>query len=488
MMISPRKMGFPIFYLIFCFFFPSLTFAQQPNFVIIIGDDISWNDYGCYGNTAIRTPEVDQLASGGIAFTNTFLTASSCSPSRCSIMSGRYPHNTGAAELHTPLPEGMPTIAGELKKGGYYTAAAGKWHMGENIKPDFDRIEGPGNSGGEGTWLPVLQERPKDKPFFMWLASLDAHRIWHADDWGEPHKPENVIVPGYLADTPETRQDLASYYNEVSRMDFYVGEVKKELEKQGVLDNTIIIVMADNGMPFPRSKTRVYDSGMKTPFVVFWPKGISPKGVKSNSLISVIDIAPTFVELAGLKSPDSFQGKSFAEVLKKPDKEFRRFVFSEHNWHDYESHERMVRSKDFLYVLNSRPQFPNGGPADSKSSPAQHALNDLRDKGLLSPAQADVFITPRPFEELFDVNRDPNQFNNIASLEEYQEVLKDYRFILNEWRVLTKDNTPGELTKDGFDRETGRLLENVPKFNEVPRGEMPGVKSGGLESNAKPGF
>ena len=187
--------------------------SNRPNFIIIIGDDIGWNDLGCYGNPTVKSPNIDQLAKEGIKFTNVFLTASSCSPSRCSIIAGRYPHNTGAAELHTPLPAGMTTLPGELKKGGYYTASAGKWHMGPNAKVDFDLVVEQGNGdGGEDQWLRVLKERPKDRPFFMWFASFDAHRDWQPDSLAEPHKAEKSIVPPYLVDAPGTRQDLAYYY------------------------------------------------------------------------------------------------------------------------------------------------------------------------------------------------------------------------------------------------------------------------------------
>jgi N-sulfoglucosamine sulfohydrolase len=156
-------------------FIPFLLFSQdeKPNFIIIIGDDISWNDLGCYGHPIVKTPHIDQLAGEGIRFTNTYLTASSCSPSRCSIMAGRYPHNTGAAELHTPLPEGMPTMAGQLKKAGYYTVSSGKWHMGPNARVDFDLVDDQNTgNGGHKNWVKILKDRPKDKPFFMWFASL----------------------------------------------------------------------------------------------------------------------------------------------------------------------------------------------------------------------------------------------------------------------------------------------------------------------------
>lgn len=459
----------------------SQTNSDRPNFIIIIGDDISWNDLGCYGNPTVKSPNIDLLASEGIKFTNAFLTASSCSPSRCSIIAGRYPHNTGAAELHTPLPAGMPTLPGELKKSGYYAAAAGKWHLGPNIKSDFDLVvEKDNGTGGEEQWLRVLKERPKDKPFFLWFASYDAHRNWQADDFGTPHDPAKSVIPPYLVDAERTRQDLASYYNEIQRLDFYVGEVKKELLNQAVLDNTLIIVMADNGQPFPRSKTRVYDSGMKTPFVISWSDGQKDRGIQSNSLISVIDIAPTFLELAGVDIGKTFQGISFAKSIENPWKEHRNYVFAEHNWHDYEAHERMVRTKHFMYVVNNRPQFSNQGPADSNASPSYSDLKEVRDEGKLNAAQADVFATPRAHEELFDCLQDPDQLSNVASNEKYEDVLIDLRFIMNQWIFETGDDVPENLTPAWYDSETGKDLGN-----EHVRGEMPGIKTNAVENNNK---
>jgi N-sulfoglucosamine sulfohydrolase len=455
-------------------FSPMLLQAKEKtNFVVIIADDVSWNDFGCYGNDVVKTPNIDQLAREGIRFTNAYLTASSSSPSRCSIISGRYPHSNGAAELHTPLPERMIPFPLLLKNSNYYTAHAGKWHFGPSVHRAFNRYtdeNGYDNgNGGEDNWVRFLRERPRDKPFFFWLASHDAHRPWGADTFKITHDPGLVNIPPYFADTPETRRDIASYYNEIARFDYHVGKVREELMRQGVLNNTVIIVMADNGRPFPRCKTRVYDSGMKTPFIVFWPDGIKSKGEISSSLVSSIDLAPTILELAGVSIPEEFQGVSFTEVLKNPSAEVRTAIFSEHNWHDYEAHERMIRTKEFLYVLNSRPWLTNCGPADSKGSPTQAALNNLRDEGKLTPAQADVFIVPRPAEELYDVKNDPEQLLNLASMPEYQEQLNEMRRLLNNWQFNTGDTTPEDLTPDWYDRETGKALKI-----EQQRGTMPG--------------
>jgi len=450
--------------------------GEKPNFVFIIADDVGWNDVGCYGNSVVKTPNIDRLSREGVQFSNAFLTASSSSPSRCSIISGKYPHSNGAAELHSPLPLDEIPFPLILKENNYYTAHAGKWHMGKPATRAFDLYTDDNGykngNGGENNWVRFLKERPKDKPFFCWFASHDAHRPWGADTAETTHDPQAIKVPLFFADTPETRQDIASYYNEISRLDYFVGKVRQELEQQGVLDNTVIIFMSDNGSPFPRCKTRVYDSGMKTPLIVFWPRGLKGKGVKSESLISSIDIAPTILDLAGIDTPPGYQGKSFASVLENPSHEINKMVFSEHNWHDYEAHERMVRTKDFLYLLNSRPNLTNGGPADSKTSPTQHSLNLVRDEGKLTPAQADIFIAPRPSEELFDVRNDPNQLLNLATLPEYRKELKKMRRLLKSWRSRTGDTTPDNLTPDWYDRETGK-----PLGSEQIRRTMPGIRN-----------
>lgn len=460
---------------------------KQPlNVILIIGDDISWNDFGCYGHPTIRTPHVDKLAVEGIRFTNTFLTASSCSPSRCSLISGRYPHNTGAAELHTPLPADQLPFPLRLKENGYYCAQAGKWHMGPDAKRAFDEVRdqwGPDDPGAEGEWLPLLKERPQDQPFFMWFASIDAHRGWDDKIFLDRHAPEDAVVPDYLADAPPTRNDLARYYDEISRLDYFVGEIENELEQQGVADNTMIIFMADNGRPFPRCKTRVYDSGMKTPFVIKWPQGIKRPGQVCESLISTIDIAPTILDVCGIPVDESFQGKSFAPLFTSPEKPFRNVVFSEHNWHDFEALERMARTDNYLYVLNERPQFPNCGPADSNRSASQEDLDSLYAANALSPEQRDIFIAPRPREELFDLQHDPEQFQNVAGDPKYADALTEMRALMTQWRRETADTTPEHLTPDWYVRFKGTPLDI-----ERQRGEMSGAAKQATQVHAKGPF
>ncbi|MBK1880479.1 sulfatase family protein [Pelagicoccus mobilis] len=455
---------------------------QKPNFIVFIADDVSWDDFACYGDPNAQTPEIDKLAESGITFTNTYLTASSCSPSRNSIMTGRYPHNTGAAELHTSPPEAMLSMAEVLKQNGYYCGHSGKFHMGDYAHRGFDVIytsrEDVGD-GGEKSWVQSLAERPMDKPFFMWFAAYDAHRAWGENEFSGTHNPDEIKVPYYYIDDAETRQDLAHYYDEIKRFDHYIGLCIQELEKQGQLENTFIIVMADNGRAFPAAKTRVNDRGMKTPFVVSWPQNIK-RASTCDSLVSVIDIAPTFFELAGAELPEQFQGRSFSALLKKPQQEFRNYVFSEHNWHDYEAHERMVRSKDLLYILNARPNKPQLGPTDSVGSPTHISLVKSQQAGTLTTAQADIFVTPRPREELYDCTSDTEQWLNIASLPDRQNDLAKMRAVLDEWREQTGDTTPATLTPDYYLPEPGYIKTE----QHGTRGENPGAARKATEINA----
>ncbi len=467
-------------------FFATTAKCEKPNIILFIADDVSWDDLGCYGNRDVKTPNIDQLASQGIRFDNFFLTASSCSPSRNSIITGRYPHNTGACELHTEPPPGMVSFPEILKQNGYYTGHSGKFHMGKYAMRGFD-ISTQGKEvgdGGEEKWLETLQNRPKGKPFFMWFAALDAHRNWGPNSFSGTHDSTKVSPPDYLVNGQKTKTDLAHYYDEIARFDYYIGLIVDELKRQDVFKNTLILIMADNGRPFPHSKTRANDRGMKSPFIAFWAEGIGENAKVCKSLISAIDIAPTILELAGAKVPEPVQGVSFSALLKNPEKPFRNFVFAEHNWHDYEAHERMVRTKDFLFILNSRPQFTNIGPADAVGSPSFSDLTELNKKGKLSAKQAEIFLEPRPTEELYKNAEDRDQFNNLAFSDKYLEKQKELKQVLFEWMDETGDNIPEKLTADWYEKLPGYIKTSSHGI----RGEMPGTQNNAVKNINKGKF
>ena len=469
--------------------------STRPNVILFIADDVSWNDYGCYGNSQARTPNIDRLAEHGIRFTEAYLTASSCSPSRASIITGRYPHNNGkAAELHEPIAWNLPWFPALLRQAGYYTALVGKNHMrsakapsGEKNQPKaFDFIHGgnaKGNSGGHATWVKTVNERPKNKPFFFWFAAHDAHRGWDADkQWNADLyglKHQDVAIPPFLSNDLPTQQDLASYYNEVTRFDYFIGQVVATLKTQDELDNTLILVMADNGRPFPRAKTRLHDSGMKTALVAHWPSGIKSSSSACSSLVSAIDIAPTILQLAGVQVAKEMQGVSIEPLFKDPNAVVRHHAFSEHNWHDYEAHGRSVRSEGFLYIRNYRPYLAWQGPADSVRSPSHVQLQALRDSSSLSQAQADIFLEPRPIAELYHVDTDPHQLHNLADDSTYDITRRRMEHLLDQWMKETGDSVPDNISKDSFHRETGDRIRS----NNY-RGTTPGEDRNATSINA----
>jgi arylsulfatase len=443
------------------------TAADRPNFVLIIADDVSFDDLGFFGNPAIKTPNLDRLAGEGLAFDRAYLTTSSCSPTRCSIITGRYPHNTGAPELHMPLPAGQFMFPQALREAGYWTALAGKNHMGDAVRPAFDIITPPAGPGGERGWVNHLRERPKDKPYFMWFASTDAHRDWQTTRQDPQYQPADVDVPSYLVDGPLTRDDLAQHYHEVSRLDRFVGRVRAELERQGVAQNTYILFTNDNGRPFPRCKTRLYECGARSPLIVWRPGAVQP--ARSNSLVSVIDIAPTVLELAGVKIDARVQGVSFARILADPKATTRDYAFAEHNWHVMQAHERSVRHGDWLYIRNAFPERQNLCVESGPQYPAGKELWDAHERGQLNANQRDVFLKPRPAEELYPVKDDPHQLHNLAGNAQHAETLAKLREALDRWIEETGDSVQKNPTPD-----TSLLGSRQGVNSAFQRGDLPG--------------
>lgn len=432
--------------------------TPRPNFVIIIADDVSPDDLSPYDGKA-KTPNLQQLASAGMRFDRAFLTCSSCSPSRCSIVTSLYPHQTGAAELHQPLPADRVTFAQCLHEQGYYTAAAGKWHLGNAAQQGFDKIAGGKPSGCE-QWVQTLAERPRDKPFCLWLAALDAHRDYDPKSLPNVNDPSSVSVPPFLPDTPEVRRDLANYYDELTRLDDYLGQVLAELERQKVADNTVVIFLADNGRAFPRCKTTLYDSGIRTPLIVRWP-GKVKAGTVNEQLVSSLDLAPTVLEAAGVTPPKAFVGRSMVKLLSDApaDYQHRDAIFAERHWHDYAASQRAIRTRNFLYIRNDLPKHPRTPPADAVRSPTYVTMRALQADGKLAPEQATCFVSPAPSEELYDVQNDPHCLHNLAANSDQEGTLKQLRDRLTTWARETNDTLPSVFTPDKFDRSSGKPLE-----------------------------
>ena len=459
--------------------------GDTPNFVFFIADDVSQDDFGCYGHPTIKTPNTDALAARGMRFDNAYLTTSSCSPSRCSIITGRYPHNTGAPELHVKLPDAQVRFPELLRKAGYYTVLSGKNHMFGNQDRAFDKITRGGGPGSEADWVGHVKDRPRDKPFFFWFASSDAHRSWQTSEHAPIYGHDDIVVPPYLYDSKVTRKDLADYYHEVSRYDHYVGLVTAELKAQGVLDNTMIVVAADNGRPFPRCKSRMYDSGIKTPWVVHYPDLIKRPSV-TRSLISVIDLSATCLELARVQKPACVQGQSFVSILKDPGATVRDMIFSEHNWHVYQNHERMVRFGNVLYIKNNFPNQPNLCYESDNTFPAGDELWKAHAAGRTRANQQQVFANPCPAEELYQVTQDTHQLTDLVDDPEYGAALAQARQLLKRWTDQTGDTVPThpKLNRHAPPRiEQGKIIPKGKKPKGTGPVEMPGEAANATKIN-----
>ena len=450
--------------------------AQQPNILIFIADDQGENDLSIYGHPTLKTPNMDRIAREGMRLDNAFLTISSCSPSRSSILTGRYPHSTGAEDLHLPLPASQSTIARNLRPAGYHNMAVGKWHLGDVEKAHWDSIVDCSGAETAQAALKMLGERPKDQPFLFWVASKDPHRPFDQNAIPEPHRPEDVVVPPYLPDHPLIREDLALYYDEVTRFDTHIGLILDQLDRENVLDDTVVVFVSDNGMPFPRAKTTLYDSGIHTPLLVSYPK-LVPKASVQKGLFSVVDLVPTLLDLAGLEA-EGFEGSSRLSMWTDPETPGRDAIYAEANWHDFEQFTRAVRTERYLLVRNYYWDKPLWASIDAVISITWTGFLEALHAGGLTVAQKHILQEPRPYEEFYDLQTDPVSLENVVEEARYREPLNRLRWLLDNWRARTGDVMPQKSRRDGWTRDGVPLPHNQPWYRRY-------IEQGGRNSFEK---
>ncbi len=393
---------------------------DQPNIVLIVADDLGWNDIGCYGNHQIRTPNIDRLAQEGVRFTNAFVTASSCSPSRASIITGQYPHTNGVTGLthahkRKMLSPFRSTLADALSTCGYCTALEGKWHVAPYLPTGWygyrERLSGIMPSG---FWIRASDKARRfiaenaRNAFYLELNYMDTHR----DDSGEFHfvegfpvDPESIHVPDYYAlpDWPEIRMEVAKYYSNLLKMDAMIGEVLNKLDEEGLADKTIVCFVSDNGPPFPGNKMTLYDRGIGTPLIIRWP-GKVPAGLAVEHLVSAIDVMPTLLYAARCSIPPGVQGMSLlALATGGSNKPLRDAVFSEMTYHVKYLPTRAVRTDRWKYIRNY---------SDDAVGLDQCAHMDWARRVCQLPNQG--WISPRMPEELYDIRSDPNEQENLV--------------------------------------------------------------------------
>jgi len=433
---------------------------SRPNILVIIADDWSYPHAGVYGDKVVKTPNFDRVAREGALFTNVYCAAASCTPSRASILTGRPVHQLEeGGNLHGFLPAKFDVYPDLLEQSGYVVGHTRKgWGPGK-----FEAGGRKRNPAGPQfrSFDEFFKQVPKDKPFCFWFGSNDPHRPYEKGAGAKSGmKAEDVVVPAFLPDTPEVRDDILDYYFEVERMDRDAGQIIKALEDAGQLDNTIIVWTSDNGMPFPRAKATVYDGGSRMPLAVRWPAKV--KGGRTlDEFVMLIDIAPTLLEAAGLRPKPEMTGRSLTPLLAGRKQPGRDVAFLERERHanvrrgDLSYPVRAVRTKDYLYIRNFRPdRWPAGDPemyfavgdfGDIDGGPSKDLLISRRN----DPAVAKYFklaTDKRPAEEFYDLRKDAGQLYNVAERAEYAKAKKRLRAALDKWMRETGD--PRATTDD----------------------------------------
>ncbi len=449
---------------------PSLNPSAKPNILFILADNWRWPTAGALGDPMARTPAFDRLAREGVVFTHVFNPVPSCSPTRSCLLTGRIAHELGErANLWSGFPKDTPVVTQLLRDAGYAIGCCGKpWAPG---KPELSGwTENP--VGPKFTGFGAFHaQRKATQPFFFWLGNTStATRGRRLDFAAEATRagldPAALVVPPGLPDCPEVRQDLLNYYGGVLKLDEEAAQAIALLEKAGELDNTVVIYTSDNGWQLPRGLANCYDMGSRVPLVIRWGQRLAA-GRKVDDFVNVADLGPTFLELAGLTPPPLMTMRSIKKLLLgEPDTVQRDAVFIERERHANVRHDNLgypvrgVRTRDFLYLRNLRPdRWPAGDPdvffihgrpsGDVDTSRSKDFLLAHQNDPAYAKYIALVF-GKRPAEELYDVRSDPYQLANVADKPEYADALKQHRARVDGWMQQTHDPRV-DPAYEGFD-------------------------------------
>ncbi|MCF7709110.1 MAG: sulfatase [Verrucomicrobia bacterium] len=458
------------------------TTEKKPNILFAFADDWGWPHAGVYGDQTVQTPAFDRLAKEGVLFTQAFISSPSCTPSRGAVLTGQHFWRLDeGANLWSSLDKEIPVYTELLADAGYFVGYTRKgWGPGRIA--DGGRDQNPAGPRFN-SFEQFLKDRPDGQPFCFWFGSHDPHRGYNPKLKQQMGiNPDSVIVPPYFPDSPAVREDIADYYAEVQRFDNDVARLLTALEEIDELDNTLVVVSGDHGMPFPRCKTQLYDSGARVPLAIRWPQNI-PGDRVVNDLVSLTDLAPTFLEAAGMEPLEIMTGQSLLGILTSNKEgvvdESRKYVFFGRERHTVSQEDpisggypmRAVRSRDFLYIRNFIPQrWPSGTPdfkkaykdnawlSDCDNGPTKFFMWAHRLDPKIKPLYALAF-SKRPGEELYDLKHDPYQTNNVAADPDYAEIKSNLKDVLT---------TELRRTDDPRIQGKGDKLEQYPYYGGAP--------------------
>lgn len=466
--------------------------ADRPNILFAISDDQSYPHASAYGGRSIFTPAFDRVAREGVLFTNAITASPGCSPSRAAILTGRYPWQNEHAGTHASMfSNKFATYPKLFKEAGYHVGYTGKgWGPGNYEEGGFK--ENPAGTAYVVTssqtpdgiratdyaaaFAKFLSEGKDDQPFCFWFGASEPHRSF-GKGIGLAHggRLEDVDVPRFLPDTPEVRSDILDYEYEIEWFDSHLGRMLKQLEDLGELDNTIVVVTSDNGMAFPRAKANCYEYGIHMPLAIRWPQKVNGQRIV-HDMVSLVDLMPTYLEACAIEHPGTYpmSGRSLLPILFSSDDGFvdpardaafsARERHSSSRWKNLAYPQRCIRTAQFLYIRNFRPERWPAGPGqkigtgnypktEGVAAPlgpmhaAYHDIDACPTLTLLTNGAHDpvlgrylrLAVDHRPAEELFDVRSDPACLHNLAESSAHAKVKAELSQRLEDFLRETGD-------------------------------------------------
>lgn len=459
---------------------------KRPNILFILADDWSWQNAEAADRIHLHMPVIDRIRRMGVEFTNAYAASPTCTASRGAILTGQWPWRLEeGANLVSILPAHFPVYPDLLEEAGYHVGYCRKgWGPGK-IAPGRTR-----NPAGTPftDFDAFLAKRVDDAPFCFWFGTHDPHRPYvKGEGVGSGIDLASIAVPPYLPDTPEVRSDIADYRFCLERLDQETGALLDRLEGLGELDNTIIVVTGDNGWPFPRGKATLYDAGWHVPLMVMWRARIAGNQ-RSDALVSLIDLAPTFLEAAGIPQLPQMNGRSLMPVLQNPRRKHRTHVLGCMERHmdgraipgqGYPM--RAIRTHEMLYIRNFRPdRWPAGDPprhptdtasletksfagyADIDAGPTKADM--VRGEGADYNRLRGLAMGKRPASELYDVRTDPYELTNLIHDTRYSAVASS----LDARLIADLKNTSDPRVIDG-----GDVFDKYPSYSDPGFGRPP---------------
>jgi N-sulfoglucosamine sulfohydrolase len=407
-----------------------------PNIVVFISDDHTLRDSSVYGSKDMATPHMDKLAAAGLTFDRAFAPSPSCAPSRGAMLTGLMPARNGAEPNHSEPRADIKKLPAYLQELGYEVVAFGKvGHYNQTADYGFDQVEHTGYH--EDIAIPAalewLRNRQSEKPLALFVGCNWPHVPW--PQTAEGHNPQELTIPDNHVDTPMTRRFRGKYYAAIGRMDADLGLVY-QLAQDKFGTNFFFLHFSDQGAQWPFGKWCLYDDGIRTPMIAVWPGHIAP-GTRTTAMVSLVDVLPTLVDVAGGKAPENLDGRSFEKVLLGQTNHLRDYIFSTHsgdgNMNVYPS--RCVRDERWKYILNLHPEFKFTSHVTEVAGEDGNYWKSWLQKSKSDSAAADKVqrYQQRPGEELYDILSDPLEQHNLAGTPTNAAVVARMRNVLNAW-------------------------------------------------------